>query len=83
MEAPNDYELIREELTAIRLDLLKKDADNYGKFMDFADKIREGHPDAHKYELFHLLQGSTARGPVQFFDFPGGDSIENYLRNFE
>lgn len=53
----------------------------YEKCGEFATKLREKYPDYDKYQLYHLLGGSTFdEGDCPKFDFLGEDSIEEFLK---
>ena len=46
----------------------------------YSDKIKEKYPDWKKYQLFHVLIGSTFREDESpFLDFPSPDSVEEFI----
>ena len=47
----------------------------------FANGLRSKYPDCENYLLFHVLIASTPP-PCKNFDFPGDDSVEQFLERF-
>ena len=43
--------------------------------------LKKKYPNYTEYEMYHVLSGSTPPIPSQFFDFPGDDSLEKFIRN--
>ncbi|KND52131.1 MAG: hypothetical protein AB198_02395 [Parcubacteria bacterium C7867-003] len=82
--APKSNEVIMAEI-AERKSAFYRDLDRYEVLVEFANKLKEKYPDHLDYELFHFLVGSTIRPetPPKYFDFPGEDSIEKFLRGQE
>lgn len=50
------------------------------KIVDKANFLKDKYPDYNDYRLYHLMIGSTPEKVLPFFDFPGEDSIMNFLR---
>lgn len=69
-----------ERLKDVWAGKLRDDGENFwGQIIDKVDEIRKNHPDYQKYRLYHLLVGSTPEKDVDKFDFPGRDSVEEFL----
>jgi len=46
----------------------------------YSDEIKKKYPNWKKYQLFHILVGSTFReNESPFLDFPSPDSVEEFI----
>lgn len=79
--APDEKQILLEELKSKRLSLYKESHDIHDKIFVKAKELQNKYKDYYDYELFHLLIGSTLPKPVPNFDFPGEDSIVDFLRS--
>jgi hypothetical protein len=53
---------------------------NHKKITDFCLELQKRYPNHLEYLAYHIAVGSTPEeGGINFFDFPGEDSIENFL----
>lgn len=60
----------------------EKDAlDAYNKCTNFAQELLKKYPDARDYRLFHILIGSSVDREMEKFDFPGDDSVEQFINS--
>jgi hypothetical protein len=54
----------------------------YNKVRKFAHHLQATYPDYARYELYHVLVGSTPRPEDKNGkDFPGDDSVEEFIKN--
>jgi hypothetical protein len=61
--------------------LLEERIQTMEKVVTFTDKLKKKYPDFVSYRLYHMLVLSTPKLGVAFthFDFPGEDSIQNFI----
>lgn len=50
------------------------------KLGDFGEHLREKYENFSEFRLYHILAGSTITKKPAFFDFPGEDSVEKFIR---
>ncbi len=77
---PKNKEQILVELNELKLKFYEN-PDMYEKMFNFARSLRDKYPNCEDCELFHFMIGSTMKHEPAFFDFPGEDSVESFLRN--
>ena len=51
----------------------------HDKVIQFHDYLKKKYPDAREHRLFHLISGSTLLDFYGVLDFPGEDSVENFI----
>ena len=51
----------------------------HAKVLAFHDELKMKYPDAREYLMFHLISGSTLRSFNGKFDFPPGESVEEFI----
>ncbi len=67
---------LRARLTA----LYKRDQfEIHDKVLVFHDKLKKKYSDYLQCRLYHLISGSTMKTPYVRFDYPGEDSIEQFI----
>jgi hypothetical protein len=85
-ESSFDKEAIKEELGFILARINRKLVELGGEtnaITEKAQELRDKYPDYAEYELYHLLVGSTPKESLEKFDFPGSDSIERFIMDFD
>lgn len=71
------YDALRVKLQA----LYRRDQfEIHDKVLLFHDYLKKKYPDARGHRLFHLISGSTLKDFYGELDFPGGDSVEKFIR---
>lgn len=75
-----EHERIINELWTLMRSIPEDDLiEANNKIVDYAETMRELYPNALDYALFHLVIGSTV-DKHPFFDFPGDDSVEKFIK---
>lgn len=71
-----NFEELREKRNQIY-----KNSDSYKSMTEFVEKLQAKYPDYQNYKIYHFLIGSTFPGGAELNeeDFPGEDSIANFL----
>jgi hypothetical protein len=76
---------IASKLKKLQIEVSNEEGDKeeklFNKIFDFASALRKKYPDAQKYELYHALIGSGVPEKLDKIDFPGDDSIENFIND--
>lgn len=85
MESYEDFSTRAESLRD-RWNKLLSGPDKFSIYNLVVAKLRElesKYPNARDYLAFHILAGSTPHHELPHLDFPGEDSLENFLTQFE
>ncbi len=81
-EVPKSREIMMQELGGLK-SLILGDEEKYEEFVGFINSLKDKYgKDIEEYELFHFFVGSGLKDdhiPANF-DFPGEDSIEQFVR---
>ncbi len=83
--SPKEERLLRE-LDAKKREPLLTPVAHTKRLFDMnarALELQRRHPDARQCRLFHLLMGSTFPTGITYFDFPGDDSVEKFIREYK
>lgn len=54
--------------------------EKFDRLAEFGQYLQSKYPNPTQYALFHILTGSTLMREAPFFDFPGEDSIEKFIK---
>ncbi|MCX6701674.1 MAG: hypothetical protein NTX96_00570 [Candidatus Zambryskibacteria bacterium] len=83
--APNEEVLLTELKTLLHEaqdeDRLKNTYYVQDEIVKKVKGLRKKYPDWQNYRVYHLLVGSDLLEPTKYFDFPGDDSIEKFIRS--
>ena len=73
-----------EELKEER-DKIYSNRESYKLLLNFVKKLQDKYPDYQNYKIYHCLFGSSLpeKGNFKEEDFPGEDSIVNFLNSFK
>lgn len=66
-----------------RIKIAYRSPDKFNKhnqIAEFGQHLRHKYSDPTEYTLFHILVSSTPVGTQPFFDFPGEDSVEKFIK---
>ena len=82
IEGEQNKEMLLNELKSLLSAAMKKDSLGVqDKMVKKVEEVRKVYLDYQKYEMYHLLVGSGLIGTPEYFDFPGNDSIEKFIRS--
>lgn len=75
-EQPINFKELRE-----KRDQIYSNRKSYKSLLNFVKKLQEKYPDYQNYKIYHFLIGSSLpeKGNFKNGDFPGEDSIVNFL----
>jgi len=71
-----DLEQLRE-----KRDLLYEYPDKYERIVSFAEGLKKKYSDWNDYKLYHFLISSTPAHKLPKMDFPGEDSVKNFIES--
>jgi hypothetical protein len=72
-----------DDLNEMRAELSEDVFGFQSRLVEFTEHLRKKYPDYQNYRMYHFLVGSGALKPDERFtedDFPGEDSIENFIK---
>ena len=82
MEVIPNKEILVAELKSLLLNAYhRKGLDTNEKVIKKSTELKAKYKNYHDYEMYHLLVSSGLLYPTENFDFPGEDSVENFIRS--